>query len=122
MILPLHDRELISYSLIKKCETDDIKQLFSNDISNNYNKILSINSIVSTYKFKKYINCIDFATLVGGLAEKHNHHPEIIIKYDRVIVIWHTWTINDISENDLIMAAKVSKIYNKMISKDKENT
>lgn len=38
------------------------------------------------FKFDSYEKVMDFVNKVGKIAEKQNHHPEMIVKYNEVVV------------------------------------
>jgi pterin-4a-carbinolamine dehydratase len=38
------------------------------------------------FKFDSYSEVLDFVDKVGKIAEKQNHHPDMIVKYGEVIV------------------------------------
>ncbi len=47
---------------------------------------VSGNEIRKVYKMKNFIDSIGFVNKVAILAEKGNHHPDILIKYNKVII------------------------------------
>ena len=67
--------------------------------------------ISKEYKFSTYLAGLQFAFDVGQLAEKEDHHPEILVKWRKVRLTFWTHSINGLSMNDFIMAAKVEKGY-----------
>ena len=61
-------------------------------------------------KCQNFQHAMDTAVLVGQLAERVKHHPDIHVSWGRCgVEIW-THVINDLSENDFIFAAKVDQI------------
>ena len=64
------------------------------------------NSIEKEFHFPSYSAGLDFARRIGKEAESQNHHPDLIIRWRRVKVIWTTHTIHGISQNDIVMAAR----------------
>jgi 4a-hydroxytetrahydrobiopterin dehydratase len=48
---------------------------------------------------------------VAGLAEEQGHHPNIAIDYRRVTFTIWTHAIDDLSESDFILAAKIDELY-----------
>jgi 4a-hydroxytetrahydrobiopterin dehydratase len=58
------------------------------------------------YKFKNFVQALEFTSKVGALAEEEDHHPMIITEYGRVTVQWWTHVIKGLHKNDFIMAAK----------------
>jgi 4a-hydroxytetrahydrobiopterin dehydratase len=75
---------------------------------------LSENQIDKEFKFKAYLDGVEFAYSLGRTAEEEDHHPDILIKWRRVKVILTTHAIKGLSENDFIMAAKAEEIYRKL--------
>ncbi|PCJ96618.1 MAG: 4a-hydroxytetrahydrobiopterin dehydratase [Zetaproteobacteria bacterium] len=59
-----------------------------------------------TYKFKNYLEAVSFTNKVANLAEEEGHHPEILLEWGKVKVIWWTHAINGLHQNDFICAAK----------------
>jgi 4a-hydroxytetrahydrobiopterin dehydratase len=71
--------------------------------------------IVKTYSFKNYYETIAFINAIAYTIHAEDHHPELIVTYNRCVVKFDTHTVNDgkggISENDFICAAKVDAIF-----------
>ena len=63
------------------------------------------------YKFKNFVQALEFTNRVGALAEEEDHHPLIITEWGRVTVQWWTHKIGGLHKNDFIMAAKTDAIY-----------
>lgn len=42
--------------------------------------------LTKKFKFDSYQEVLDFVKKVGGVAEEQNHHPEMLVKYDEVVV------------------------------------
>ncbi len=66
------------------------------------------------FRFKKFINSIDFVNSVADLAESEGHHPDIFVSFNLVNLTLMTHAIKGLSENDFILAAKINNIYNKI--------
>ena len=66
--------------------------------------------ITKEFKFKNFVETIKFVDRVAELAEREGHHPDIHIHYS--IVRFDIWThaIDDLSENDFILAAKIEAL------------
>ena len=78
--------------------------------------ILVGTSIQKEYRFKSYLGGLDFAYSVGKIAEEQDHHPDILIGWRRVKLIFSTHSIKGLSPNDFIMAAKSQLEYEKFAS------
>jgi len=64
-----------------------------------------------SFKFKNFVQALDFTNKIGTIAEEENHHPLIITEWGRVTVNWWTHKIGGLHKNDFIMAAKTDKLY-----------
>lgn len=62
------------------------------------------------FKFKNFKESVAFVNKVAEIAEKEGHHPDITINYNKVSVELFTHSIKGLSENDFIVAAKISKL------------
>ena len=69
------------------------------------------NTIGKDYKFRSYLEGLDFANKIGHIAEEQDHHPDILIGWRRVRLTLTTHSIKGLSENDFIMAAKADREY-----------
>ena len=63
------------------------------------------------FTFKNYRMSFAFVSQVAMLAEKKNHHPEIILDYGKVTVSLISHDIQKITERDLELATQIDKIY-----------
>ena len=66
-----------------------------------------------SFKFKNFLEAIDFVNSVARLAEEEMHHPDISIRYNRVDLELWTHVVKGLSENDFILAAKIYKLLDK---------
>lgn len=67
--------------------------------------------LVRDFRFKDFKAAIEFINKVAALSESENHHPDIILRrYNRVILELTTHAINNLSDNDFIMAAKIDQL------------
>ena len=47
---------------------------------------ISNSKLKKTFNFKSYKDVLGFVEKVGSVAEKQNHHPDMLVKYDTVEV------------------------------------
>lgn len=60
------------------------------------------------WRFKNFVDCIEFFQQVAELAEAEAHHPDLHLEgYRNVWVEIWTHAIGGLSENDFILAAKI---------------
>lgn len=63
-----------------------------------------------SFKFKNFVEAIRFVNSVAILAEEEGHHPNILIRYNKVDFNLWTHAIKGLSENDFILAAKIDRL------------
>jgi len=73
-----------------------------------------INQMTRVYKFKNFVSALEFTNTVGVVAEEFNHHPALLTEWGKVTVSWWTHKIKGLHENDLIMAAKTEKLFQRI--------
>ncbi|MBT3241371.1 MAG: 4a-hydroxytetrahydrobiopterin dehydratase [Chloroflexi bacterium] len=64
-----------------------------------------------TFKFKKYLEAVDFTSKIGRWAEKQDHHPAILLEWGKVTVTWWTHVVDGLHQNDFVSAAKSDTFY-----------
>ncbi|GMV15564.1 MAG: 4a-hydroxytetrahydrobiopterin dehydratase [Polyangiaceae bacterium] len=67
-------------------------------------------SISRTFTFRNYYQTMAFVNAVAWMAHQEDHHPDLEVFYDRVLVRYTTHAIGGLSENDFICAAKVDAL------------
>lgn len=93
-IPPLNEKEIKEY-----------KKLISVDW-----KVSDNNKITREFFFVSYRHTMDFVNKVADLAEEEGHHPVLHIYFGRLVADLWTHSINGLSENDFILAAKIDKL------------
>jgi 4a-hydroxytetrahydrobiopterin dehydratase len=72
-------------------------------------------NIARQFDFKNYHQTLAFVNAIAVVIHAEDHHPELLLTYNRCIVKFHTHSVNQgnggISENDFICAAKVDAIF-----------
>jgi len=63
------------------------------------------------YRFKTYMDGVRWVPLIGQIADSEDHHPDIHVLYKKVLVELWTHTVDGLSENDYIVAAKFDQAY-----------
>ena len=101
-----------------KCKpcSGETKNLSKDEININLKKLSnwSINNeykmIFKKYSFKNFKESLNFANLIGKLADNEGHHPDLSIGYSYCLVMIHTHAIKGLSLNDFILADKIDKL------------
>jgi 4a-hydroxytetrahydrobiopterin dehydratase len=57
--------------------------------------------------FREALKCVDH---VGELAEEQGHHPDIFLAWGKVEITTWTHKINDLTEGDFTLAAKIDQL------------
>jgi 4a-hydroxytetrahydrobiopterin dehydratase len=63
--------------------------------------------ITKTYQFRNFLTGIDFVNSVAKAAEAADHHPDIDIRYTKIICSLSTHSAGGITQKDLDMAKKI---------------
>ena len=66
--------------------------------------------IFRAFKFKNFVEAMQFVNKVAEIAENEQHHPDIFISYNKVRIELWTHAISGLSENDFILAVKINRI------------
>lgn len=69
-----------------------------------------IKRLERTFKFKNFVQAVEFTNKVAALAEEEGHHPAILTEWGKVTVTWWTHKIKGLHRNDFIMAAKTDQL------------
>jgi 4a-hydroxytetrahydrobiopterin dehydratase len=63
-----------------------------------------------TFRWRDFSRSMLFVNALAYLAEQEDHHPDMTINYNRVVVELTTHAIGGLSRNDFILAAKIDKM------------
>ena len=66
-------------------------------------------AIKAEFKFKDFSEAMGFVTRVGLAAEKADHHPDIDIRWNKVLLVLSTHSEGGITKKDLDLGAMVSQ-------------
>lgn len=67
-------------------------------------------AIAKSYQFATFLAGIAFVNQVAGVAEELQHHPDIDIRYTRVMLSLSTHDSNGVTAKDIELAQRVEKI------------
>ena len=68
-------------------------------------------ALTKIYRFKNYYETLAFVNALAFMVHREDHHPDLHVGYNRCEVRYNTHSVNGISENDFISAAKADAIY-----------
>jgi len=67
------------------------------------------NQIVKQFKFKNFVESMGFVTQVAILAERVDHHPDILIEYSKVTITLSTHSEGGLTEKDFNLANEIQE-------------
>lgn len=68
------------------------------------------NAIVRTFILRSFPAALAFASAVGHLAERADHHPDILIQYKRVTLTLSTHSAGGLTAKDFALASEIDAI------------
>ena len=68
-------------------------------------------AIAKTYHFRNYYETLAFVNALAFVIHREDHHPDLNVGYNRCEVRYNTHSVNGISENDFICAAKADAVF-----------
>lgn len=68
-------------------------------------------TIRKTYTFKNYYQTMAFVNATAWISHNEDHHPDMVVGYNKCEVTYTTHAIKGLSENDFICAIKVDKLF-----------
>ena len=66
--------------------------------------------ITRTFTLPSFPAALMFASAVGQLAERADHHPDILISYRKVTLTLSTHSAGGLTEKDFSLAAQINAI------------
>lgn len=68
------------------------------------------NKLVKEYKFSTFAESVSFVKLLQPVADGMNHHPDICIYYNRVLVELTTHDAGGVTDLDFLLAEKLEEL------------
>lgn len=68
------------------------------------------NIIYHEFQFKNYYKTIAFINAVAWIVHQEDHHPDIKISYNKCHIEFSTHSVQGLSKNDFICAAKINHL------------
>jgi len=79
------------------------------DIFQDEKKIFFLNK---KFKFKNFLDSQNFINKDGKISESEGHHPDILFGWGYADIKITTHSVEGLSENDFILAAKIDQLIN----------
>ena len=64
-------------------------------------------SLTKTFESLSYLDGVNFATRVAAIAERLDHHPDILIRYRNVTISVNTHDANGVTDFDFELARQI---------------
>ena len=68
------------------------------------------NEITKEFKFDSFKESMEFAQKVGEEAEREHHHPDILIRYNKVTITLTTHDANGLTYKDFKLARIIEQL------------
>ena len=67
--------------------------------------------LVKVYPFSNYYQTMAFVNALAWISHREDHHPDVLVGYNKCRVEYMTHAIGGLSENDFICAAKCDGLF-----------
>lgn len=88
--------------------------LADNDIKDKLKKLdgwkLEGNAIKKEYKRKDFVDTIGFVSKIALLAERADHHPDLLVQYNKLNITLSTHSEGGVTEKDLNLAGEIEQV------------
>lgn len=91
---------------MQKLSQDEIVKRLSNLNNWKYEN----GKLVKEYKFSTFADSVNFLKLIQPVADGLNHHPDVCIYYNRVIIELTTHDVGGVTELDFQLAEKLEEL------------
>jgi 4a-hydroxytetrahydrobiopterin dehydratase len=73
--------------------------------------IVEDGKLVKLYAFRNYYETMAFVNALAWISHREDHHPDLLVGYNKCRVEYVTHAIGGLSENDFICAAKCDALF-----------
>ena len=67
-------------------------------------------SLEKSFRFEDHFQTMAFVNAVAWISHREDHHPEMVVGYDSCTLRYSTHTVDGLSRNDFLCAAKVDHL------------
>ena len=68
------------------------------------------NSITRVFQFGNFVEAMEFVNKIATAAEAANHHPDILINYNKVTLTLVSHDSGGVTQRDIRMAGKINEV------------
>jgi 4a-hydroxytetrahydrobiopterin dehydratase len=73
--------------------------------------IIEDGKLVKVFPFRDFYRTMAFVNAVAWVSHREDHHPDLVVGYNKCRVAYWTHAIGGLSENDFICAAKCDAVF-----------
>jgi 4a-hydroxytetrahydrobiopterin dehydratase len=73
--------------------------------------IVEDGKLVKLYPFRNYYETMAFVNALAWISHREDHHPDLLVGFNKCRVEYSTHAIGGLSENDFICAAKADLLF-----------
>ncbi len=73
--------------------------------------IIEDGKLVKLYPFTNYYQTMAFVNALAWISHREDHHPDLMVGFNKCRVEYSTHAIGGLSENDFICAAKADALF-----------
>ena len=73
--------------------------------------IIENGALVKVYPFNNYHHTMAFVNALAWISHREDHHPDLLVAYNKCRVEYVPHAIDGLSENDFICAAKCDALF-----------
>ena len=104
----------MSSSLIQKKSQDNASKLPDGQVDGLLKEVpgwqMANNELRREFKFKNYHETMAFVNATAWVSHRENHHPDMEVGYNNVVMRYSTHSAGGLTENDFICAAKINAL------------
>ncbi len=66
--------------------------------------------LMKSYRFKNFVEAVDFVNAIARIAESQNHHPDLVVRWGEVTVRVTTHSAGGLTAKDFELASAIDQI------------
>lgn len=105
--IDLHNASCTAYEGDEPSLSHEDAEVLIEQLSSDWQLSVDNKSISCLFRFGDFHKTMDFVDKVAAIVHKEDHHPYMEISYNRCLIRYTTHTLNGLSLNDFICAAKI---------------
>jgi methionine-S-sulfoxide reductase len=70
----------------------------------------NIHKLTRTVKSETFMDAVNLLREIAVIADSENHHPDLHLYYNKLVIVLYTHKVNGLTDNDFILAAKIDDL------------